>query len=185
MVYDKEFRGNFVYFKSINEEDAEFSFNIRNAENNRSTVGQLAESVEAQREFIRRQRQKPGDYYFVVYNNNDEKIGLIGVYDIVGDAGEVGREVNDGSPVEAMEAEILLEDFAIDILGLKRKIAVIYTNNRKHIKSQQKLGYEPVGTVTRGGTECLLFETAFDKEHTKKIRQLINQLASKKGGNQL
>ena len=68
MVYDKIIRGKFITLRSIEEDDAEFSYAIRSAEGNRETVGQLAPSIEAQREYIARQREKDGDYYFVILN---------------------------------------------------------------------------------------------------------------------
>ena len=85
MVYDKVIVGKFVDLRSITPEDAEFSYNIRADKRNKDTVGQLAESVDAQRRYIENQMQKPDDYYFVVLNKKGERIGLIGVYDIIVD----------------------------------------------------------------------------------------------------
>ena len=112
MIYDKVIQGRFVDLKSITLEDAdvEFSYQIRKEEKNCKTVGQLAGSLEEQRKFIEWQITEPGDYYFVVWNKKGERIGLIGVYDIHDQTGEIGREVNDAGPVEAMEAEVLLND---------------------------------------------------------------------------
>ncbi len=171
MVYPGEIKGRFVTLRSVTLDDVEFSYRIRAEEKNRETVGQLAESTEAQKKFIEWQMQEPDDYYFVVLNRKGERIGLIGVYDIQGDIGEFGREVNDASAVEAMEAEILLKDFAIDILGLKRSCAVIYTNNKKHIKNQEKMGLRPVKTEFRNGIECYYYETELVKDDKK--RQLL------------
>ena len=128
MVYEKIIRGKFVDLKSITLEDAEFSYAIRREEKNH-TVGQPAADLERQKEFIEWQRNQPGDYYFVVWNKKGERVGLIGVYDIRDGVGEVGREVSDGTPMEAMEAKVLLEDFYRDILHLKKVTAVIYTSN--------------------------------------------------------
>lgn len=174
MIFDDEIRGRFVYLKSITVEDADFSYHIRADKKNRETVGQLAESVEAQRRFIEKQIETSGDYYFVVYNRNAERIGLIGVYDIRGDIGEFGREVNIASAVEAMEAEVLLSDFAVNVLGLKRYCSVIYTNNRKHIKNQEKLGIYPLRTEIRNGVECFYYEGEI--KTNDKRRELLSRI---------
>ena len=174
MVYPEEIKGRFVTLKSVTLEDVEFSYNIRAEEKNRETVGQVAGSIEEQRKFIEWQMKEPGDYYFVVYNKKGEKIGLIGVYDIHGDTGEFGREVNDGSAVEAMEAEVLLGDFAMDVLGLKKSCAVIYANNRKHLKNQEKMGVYPVKKSVRSGVDCFYYENELTKNN--KQRKLLSRI---------
>ena len=175
MVYDKIIRGKFITLRSIEEDDAEFSYAIRSAEGNRETVGQLAPSIEAQREYIARQRERDGDYYFVILNNDGERVGLIGIYDIVDDIGEIGRLVCN-SAVESLEAQILIDDFAIDVLGLKRSCCVIYMKNSNHISAQAKMGNDPIKTFERNGEKCYYYETNLSKDNTKKIRQLINNL---------
>lgn len=174
MVYSKKIVGKFVDLRSITIDDAEFSFRIRSNEKNRNTVGQLAESVDAQRLFIERQRVRPNDYYFVVQNKLGESIGLIGAYDIHDGIGEVGREVNEGEPAEILEAEILINDFCKEILNLDRVCFVVYPNNIHHIKDLKKRGAKFVRFEQRGGYEALYFEQDLKEinpiaEKTKKI----------------
>lgn len=183
MVYDKVIRGKFVDLKSIKLDDAdvEFSYRIRKEEKNCKTVGQLAASLEEQRKFIQWQINEPGDYYFVVWNKKGERIGLIGVYDIHDKTGEVGREVNDGSSVEAMEAEVLLDEFCRTVLHLEKITYVIYLNNKKNISSHKKRGIEMKKTVMRNGIECAYYERAADGKDFEIIRNLLNRI----GGNQV
>lgn len=176
MIYDKVISGKFVDLKSITEDDAEFSYNIRNDEKNRDTVGQLAESIDNQKKYIQWQQKEPGDYYFVVWNKKGERVGLIGVYDIHGTVGEVGREVSNGSPMEAMEAEVLLEEFYREVLHLQMITAVIYTSNKKHLSNQKKRGCEAKKIVIRNGVECAYFETIVHKDNFKKVRRLLDMI---------
>lgn len=180
MVYDKEIKGNFVTLRSITLEDVEFSYEIRSEPANRDTVGQLAPSLEAQEEFIKWQMSEPDDYYFVVLNNQGESIGLIGLYDIHDEIGETGREVNNGTPEEIMEAELLISKFAFETISLKKYSCVVYVHNRKHIAQHKKLGMEETKHVTRNGIECIHFECSADNERVvqglKKTEQLLNKL---------
>lgn len=164
MVYEGVLKGRFVYLKSITLDDAQFSFDIRSAPENRETVGVLAKSVEDQRKFIEWQMKEPNDYYFVVYNRKGEKIGLIGCYNIQGDMCEIGREVNSGSAVEAIEAQILNQDFAMDVLGLKRQCYVIYANNKNNLSNQKHGGVKPLKKIVRSGTEAYYFENVLSKD---------------------
>lgn len=182
MVYDETIKGKFVKLKSITLEDAEFSYNLRKDPRFINIMGQPAATLEDQKKFIEWQMQQPGDYYFVVFNNNDEKIGLIGVYDIQGDIAETGREINIGEPFETMEAEILLNDFCIDVLHLKKKIGIIYKNNKKQIELQRKLGLEPVEEITRSGIPSYKYEVDFNqlRKNYLRARKMIDKLAEKR-----
>lgn len=180
MVYPEVIHGKFVDLRSITLDDAEFSYNIRADKNNAATVGQLAESVEAQRKFIEWQMQEPNDYYFVVLNKKGERIGLYGVYDIHDGMAEVGREVNVGEPAERMEVGLLIGDFCRNVLKLKKTCFVIYANNIHHISDAKKTS-EYIKNVNRSGHEALYFENDLYKDNSasKKIRRLINQMSLK------
>lgn len=178
MIYPHEIKGKFVILKSITLDDAEFSYNLRKDPRFINIMGQSAKDLEAQKKFIEWQQKQPGDYYFVVYNNKNEKIGLIGVYDIQGDCCETGREINIGEPYETMEAEILLCDFCINILQLKTKIGVIYKNNKKQIDLQRQLGLDPVREILRNNIPAYEYEVSFDdlSNSYKRARKLIDSL---------
>ncbi len=178
MVYDGVISGRFVSLRSITEEDAEFSYNIRADEHNRDTVGILADSIEAQRRFIEWQMKEPGDYYFVILNKKGERIGLVGVYDIKDSVGEEGRFVCNGSPMESLETEVLMNDFIRDVLKLKKTHSVIYCNNQRHIRSQKKKGIEPVRYGIRNGIEVAYYERDISNEDDSfiKIRRLLDSI---------
>ena len=178
MVYNGIIKGKFVNLRSITLEDAEFSYNIRSDERFRDTVGQPAPSLEAQKDFIEWQMKEPDDYYFVVLNKKGERIGLYGVYNFHDGMAEVGREVNMGSSVEALEVSLLVNEFCIKELGITRLCSVIYANNPKHISDAIKRGGIRLGTENRGGHEAVYFEhdILHDNATMLKIRKMIDKL---------
>ena len=180
MVYPEVIHGKFVDLRSITLDDADFSYSIRADGRNRDTVGQLAESVVAQRKFIDWQMKAPNDYYFVVLNKKGERIGLYGVYDIHEGMAEIGREVNVGEPAERMEVSLLISDFCRSVLKLKRVSFVIYPNNVHRIKEAKKMAHF-VRFVQRGNFSALYFESdLYEKNQTvEKAQRLINQLFAK------
>ena len=181
MVYPEVIHGMFVDLRSITLDDAEFSYSIRADKRNRETVGQLAPSLEAQKDFIRWQMQEPNDYYFVVLNKKGERIGLYGVYDIRGDIAEVGREVNIGEPMESMEVGILIGDFCREVLGLSKVCFVIYANNPKHISDAVKRGVIFSKKTIRGNHEAVYFEQDLYQQNdvSKKIKKLLTKMCQK------
>lgn len=176
MVYDQVIHGRFVDMRSITLDDAEFSYQIRLRPEVCNVVGQPASTIEEQKAFIKKQMQTKGDYYFVVCNKKGERIGLIGVYNIVNDMGELGREVNIGTTFESMEAEVLLQDFCSDVLHLKKTCAVVYKENKKVISMNKKLGRMPKKEVIRSGRESLYYEEEISEDMMSKIRELLNKV---------
>lgn len=183
MVYDKVIQGKFVSLRSITLDDAEFSYNLRKDPRFVEIMGQSAPSSEAQREYIKNQREKEGDYYFVVENRAGERIGLIGVYDIQGDRCEIGRELNIGAAYETMEASILISEFALNDLHLKTSVSCIYKNNSKQLKKQRQLGIEPIREIMRSGIPAYEYETPIIDvlKRLEKAKNLINQLSESRG----
>lgn len=180
MVYPEVIHGKFVDLRSITLDDAEFSYNIRADKKNAATVGQLAESVEAQRKYIEWQMQEPNDYYFVVLNKQGERIGLYGVYDIHDGMAEVGREVNVGEPAERMEVGLLIADFCRDVLKLKKTCCVVYSQNIHHISDVKKTS-KFVKSVIRSGCEAMYFESDLNEVNktSEKIRRMLNKIKNK------
>lgn len=181
MVYPEVIHGMFVDLRSITLDDAEFSYNIRADKRNRDTVGQLAQSLEAQKNFIRWQMQEPNDYYFVVLNKKGERIGLYGAYNIRDGMAELGREVNVGEPTEIMEVSLLVADFCRDVLKLNRICSVVYENNVHHLSDVKKKSTF-VKKVVRSGHNALYFEDDLNEESpsSRKIRQMLERLYKKK-----
>ena len=180
MVYPEVIHGMFVDLRSITLDDAEFSYNIRADKRNCETVGQLAPSLEAQKDFIRWQMQEPNDYYFVVLNKKGERIGLIGAYDLHDGMIEIGREVVVGEPTESMETELIIIDFCKNVLKLKRSCGVVYTNNKQHINEVSKKA-KFIKTVVRNGHEAMYFEVDLSAENKTelKIKKILERLHKK------
>lgn len=180
MVYPEVIHGKFVDLRSITLDDAEFSYNIRAEKQNRDTVGQLAESLDAQRKFIEWQMKEPDDYYFVVLNKKGERIGLYGVYDIHDGMAEVGREVNVGEPAERIEVAHIVSRFCREVLKLNKVHFVVYSNNTHHLSHVKKVS-KFVKKVVRGGHEALYYESDLNSKNktSEKIQRLLDKLSGK------
>lgn len=172
MVYDKIIEGKYVNLRSVVEDDIEFTYEIRRDPQFHGLMGCLAISLEAQREYIEQQMKKERDYYFVIENKKRECIGLIGIYDIEGKVGEEGRLVSYGSPVENVEAHLLLEEFCRDILGLEIIRISIYSENKKTIHSSMKAGFEVIGKDVRSGKDSVVMQISCKEDNPRRKRYI-------------
>ena len=161
--------------RSVLEDDIEFTYDIRRDPQFHGLMGCLAVNFEAQREYIMRQMKLENDYYFVIENKERERIGLIGIYDIKGKAGEEGRLVSYGSPLQNVEAHLLLEGFCRNVLGLETIRISIYCENKKTIHSSLKAGFEMIGKDLRSGKDSVVMQISCkeDNPRRKKYLQMI------------
>lgn len=140
MVYEGKITGQYVYLQSADCDDAEFTLALRQDPVITKYLPELDITVEQQKRWISFQRKKPGDYFFVVRNNENNPIGTVGLYDIVGNSAESGRLALTGNALENTEASVLLFQFAFDILGLKSITGYIVAGNKRAERFNRQFG---------------------------------------------
>lgn len=170
MQYPKRIEGQLVNLRSITLSDAEFSYQIRKDPIFHGLVGCLAPTLESQKEYIRKQMEKPGDYYFVIEDKKGNRIGLMGVYDIKGDVGEVGRTISYGDSAQNLEAGFLIGEFEREVLGLNKVYCVVYEENTTTVHLNKRIGFHEIGRDIRSGKPCVLLEASCAKENKGRLR---------------
>ena len=133
--------GRYVELRSCNEDDASFTRDIRKDPEFVKFLPEVNNTLEEQKEWIRRQREKDGDYFFVVWDKEGNRIGTISVYEVNGDHAESGRLAIKGSnPFQGIEAQILIFRFAFEVLGLQCIDGFIYADNERAIRFNKQFG---------------------------------------------
>lgn len=147
MVYESALEGRYVDLKSCTEEDAEFTLAIRRDPEFIPFLPALDQTVDQQKAWIRHQRQKEGDYFFVVWDKKGNRIGTISIYNVNGSHAESGRlAIKSSNPFHALEAQILSFRFAFGVLKLECVDGFIFADNDRAIRFNKQFGgrhYEP------------------------------------------
>ena len=107
MVYNGILEGKYVNLRSVEEKDAEFTLSLRQDPILTKYLPKLDITLEQQINWIRKQRVKEGDFYFLVEKKDGERIGVLGVYDVEGNHAETGRIAIVGTAFESIEAQLL------------------------------------------------------------------------------
>ena len=154
--------GKYVDLRSATVEDAEFALNIRHTPKAMKFMPSLNITVEQQKSWIEKQRITEGDYFFIVFNKNNERIGVISVYDIHDNQGEIGRWVMQGGAFESIESKLLITQFSFNVLKLKKLVEYIYPDNVSTLKASQLFG-------------CKLNKIIHDEERNLDFKNLILQ----------
>lgn len=184
MVYPDKIMGLTVYLKSTAPEDAQATYEMRIDKEKTKYMHSVTGSVEDQRNYILKQRQKPGDYLFTVFDYNDKPIGMRGIYDVTENSAESGRTIGYGDAFQNMEALILGIDFAFDVLGVEKVYMDAAADNQSVRGIQEQLGAKE---YKRDRLDGLGYEYVFSVlskkdyiESRKKIMPLIERHVKRK-----
>lgn len=160
MVYDGIIKGKYVDLRSCTEDDAEFTRDIRYSPEFANFFPALDNTLEQQKDWIKHQRKKEGDYFFVVRNKAGNRIGTISIYNVNGKYAESGRlAIKSNNPFEAIEAQILSFRFAFEVLGLECINGYIFADNEKAIRfNQQFAGRQYPPTMDENGRKIIKIE---------------------------
>lgn len=176
MVYEETINGKYVSLKSATIEDAEFTLALRQNPVLTKYLPRLDIGIDQQKSWIVSQREKAGDYFFVVRNIENQPIGTVSIYEINGDTSESGRLALIGNALENAEASMLLFEFAFNVLGLKKVTGYIVDGNKRAERFNRQFGCstgEP--EINKDGERIrrtLITDEAFYKAE-KKLHKLL------------
>lgn len=142
MIHDKVIEGSFVSLKPVTLEDAEFILKLRQRNDVSKYMHRVDISIEQQIQWIKTHQQIDGDYYFLIWNRNNERLGTISLYDKMHDHCEIGRAASIGNPIENVESFVLIYDFAFIKLGYKYLVGTVVPCNWRVKGMNLQFGFE-------------------------------------------
>lgn len=140
MKYEKLIEGRYCDLRSVDIQDAEFTLAMRQDPTLTAYLPKLDITVEQQKEWIKKQQVDPTDYFFVVQDKEGNRIGVMGLYNVIDGEGETGRLAMKGNPLQAIESQMLCVDFAFDVLKLKGLHSYIIAENDGAIRFAKMFG---------------------------------------------
>lgn len=121
--------GKSVDLRAVETDDAQFILSLRNDKSISEYLPRLNITLDEQRKWISEQRDKEGDYYFLIIDKNGNRLGTVSIYDIVDNHGENGRLACRGQAYQVMEAQYLISVFTFDTLKLDFFVSNIAVDN--------------------------------------------------------
>lgn len=140
MYFNGIVEGKFVNLKSVTVDDAEFTRNIRLDPDFAKFFPPLNITLEQQKQWIENHQTKEGDYFFVVWDKEGNRIGTISVYDFADKCCESGRLAIKGNAFQSTEAQMLIFKFAFEILGMETVVGYIFADNERAIRFNKQFG---------------------------------------------
>lgn len=184
MVYEKVIQGKTVRMRAVEESDAEVTFKMRSDPEKSRYIHAAQGTAEDQRNYIKRQREKAGDYLFLVEDLNGNPIGMKGIYDYdpVKNTVESGRFIGYGTQVQNIEALVLSLDFAFDVLGVAVVTMSALENNTGMVSIQKKFGVEFTHRDKLPGMEEYSLFSILTKERYAETKPGIDKLIERFAG---
>ncbi|ORU00570.1 butyryltransferase [Anaerovibrio sp. JC8] len=137
---EKILKGRYVQIRSITENDAQFSVEIRQDKEKNKFLHTVEANIDKQIAWIKKQQNSEGDYFFIAEALDGKKIGTVGIYDIKEKTGHLGRLLMIGNPFQTFEAVLLSMEFAYNILGLEELYGDVHVDNTPSLNISEAVG---------------------------------------------
>ncbi len=175
MIYKSKIYGKTVQLRCIEERDAEITYIMRSDPEKSKYIHAAQGTVEDQRDYIRRIREKPGCFLFVIEDQKENVIGMKGLYhyDPLERWVVSGQFVGCGSQIQNMEALYLSFNFAFDELRVEKILMSVLENNVGMYNIQQKFGAEVCQKRYNEEFQCNSVDSVLTEEAYNKARMQI------------
>ena len=136
--------GRFVRLRCATEADAEFTLAIRNDPDKTKILPPIHNTLEQQKEWINKQTMAKDSCFMIIERLDGKSLGTLSFYNIDWEnrVCEMGRLCSYGTPVENIEANVLLTDYIFIELKFIKIVGQVQLANI-HVQSyNEKFGYE-------------------------------------------
>ena len=137
--------GKNINMRTVKTEDAEFIYTMRQNQNKTKYLSTVTGTVESQKEWIENYKQREEDkkeFYFVIESKDEEKLGLVRMYDFQDDSFCWGSWLikEDAPKTTAIESALQIYEFGFYNLGFEKSHFDVRKGNDKVIAFHKRFG---------------------------------------------
>ncbi|WP_455425042.1 GNAT family N-acetyltransferase [Dryocola sp. LX212] len=144
----KNNRSKTIEFRLVEEDDAEFIYELRVNKDYNKHLSKTEGGVSTQKKWIKQYKEKEsegGEYYFIIQRaDNKKRIGTVRLYDFIIEKKSFcwGSWIlnNDKTPSSAIESALLVYNIAFNDLNFERSHFDVRKDNAKVVRFHTKLG---------------------------------------------
>lgn len=172
-----------VRLRPVKTADAGFIVALRNSPHVLGKMGNAAQTVEEQEDWIRNYYNKEDDYYFIVESISGVPLGTVGIYGIDWDNGstEYGRLALIKESFAALPSAVLCIDIAFDYLQMKKIEIFVFSDNKHVLSFDKRCGFKvthaEVGGKIFNGKPVDVTYLELTKERWSQYRSKLVELA--------
>lgn len=137
--------GKNINMKTVEKSDAEFIFTMRQNQNKTKYLSQISGTVDSQTEWIesyKKREYEKKEFYFVIESKNEEKLGLVRMYDFHDDSFCWGSWLikEEAPKTTAIESALQIYEFGFYELKFERSHFEVQKGNDKVITFHKRFG---------------------------------------------
>lgn len=137
--------GKNINLRTVEIEDAEFIFSMRQNQNKTKYLSKVTGTVESQKEWIKNYKQREEEkkeFYFVIELKDEKKLGLVRMYDFQDDSFCWGSWLikEDAPKTTAIESALQIYEFGFYNLGFEKSHFDVRKGNDKVIAFHKRFG---------------------------------------------
>ncbi len=132
--------GKFVDLKCVTEDDAEFTLELRQDPEFAKFLPRIDNTLEEQIDWIKKQREEKGDYFFCVWSKDGRRLGTVGLVDVFDEVPQGGRLALKGNAFENIESYMLTLQYAFYELKVKSIWGFVYLENERAARFNAQFG---------------------------------------------
>ena len=137
--------GKNINLRTVEIEDAEFIFSMRQNQNKTKYLSKVTGTVDSQKEWIKNYKQREEEkkeFYFVIESKDKEKLGLVRMYDFQDESFCWGSWLikEDAPKTTAIESALQIYEFGFYSLGFEKSHFDVRKGNDKVISFHQRFG---------------------------------------------
>lgn len=141
--------GKNINLRTVEVDDAEFIFEMRQNENKTRYLTKITGTVESQKEWIKNYKQREKEkkeFYFVIESKKREKLGLVRIYDLNNESFCWGSWLikEDAPKTTAIESALQIYEFGFYGLEFKKSHFDVRKRNDKVIAFHERFGAKKV-----------------------------------------
>jgi RimJ/RimL family protein N-acetyltransferase len=137
--------GTNINMKTVEKNDAEFIFTMRQNQNKTKYLSQVSGTIDSQKEWIesyKKREYEKKEFYFVIESKNEEKLGLVRMYDFHDDSFCWGSWLikEEAPKTTAIESALQIYEFGFYKLKFERSHFEVQKGNDKVIAFHKRFG---------------------------------------------
>lgn len=142
--------GKTIYFRNVEVTDAEFIISLRSNINRNKYLSPIDQDLEKQRAWIISYAKSLNQAYFIIYNNSDQRIGTVRIYEAAGNSFSWGSWLiaPNAHSMAAIESALLVYKIGIDFFGFSKAHFKVSKSNISVCRFHEKFGADRVSEST-------------------------------------
>jgi RimJ/RimL family protein N-acetyltransferase len=137
--------GKNINLRTVEIDDADFIYEMRQNQEKTKYLSKVIGTVESQKEWIKNYKQRENEqkeFYFLIESKNEEKLGLVRMYDFQADSFCWGSWLikEDAPKSTAIESALQIYEFGFYKLGFEKSHFDVRKGNDKVIAFHQRFG---------------------------------------------